>query len=155
VGLSEILYPNQVKNMSRLLKFGFKVENKLLSDKLLDSLLHIFKRMLWYWTHNLQGVSYWRMQSKSALRGRRINISFYLWCLVASGHLGICVLSINFHLLASAASDRKSIRYQCLQYKTIEKFTMKVGILDNTFVDRSGLKLHSFMLFNIKNGALR
>ena len=39
INLSEILYPNQGKNMSRLLRFGFEVKNKLLSGRLLDSLL--------------------------------------------------------------------------------------------------------------------
>ena len=44
----------------------------------------------------LPGVSSWIMQSKSALRGRRINNFIDLWYLVASGGLGICVSSTNF-----------------------------------------------------------
>ena len=36
------------------------------------------------------------MQSKSSLRGRRINNLKELWCLVASGGLEICVLSTSF-----------------------------------------------------------
>ena len=44
----------------------------------------------------IQGVSYWRVQSKSALRGRRINHCIDLWCLVASGGLHICVSSDSF-----------------------------------------------------------
>ena len=44
----------------------------------------------------VQGVSYWSMQSKSALRGRRINNFIDLWCLVASGGLDICVSSTSF-----------------------------------------------------------
>ena len=36
------------------------------------------------------------MQSKLALRGRRINSFIELWCLVASGGLEICVSSISF-----------------------------------------------------------
>ena len=36
------------------------------------------------------------MQSKSALRGRRINNFIDLWCLVASGGLYICVSSTSF-----------------------------------------------------------
>ena len=36
------------------------------------------------------------MQSKSALRGRRINNFIELWCLVASGGLEICVSSTSF-----------------------------------------------------------
>ena len=36
------------------------------------------------------------MQSKSALRGRRINNLKELWCLVASGGLEICVSSTSF-----------------------------------------------------------
>ena len=44
----------------------------------------------------LQGVSCWRVQSKSALRGRRINDFIDLWCLVASGGSYICVSSTSF-----------------------------------------------------------
>jgi hypothetical protein len=36
------------------------------------------------------------MQSKLALRGRRINSFIELWCLVASGGLEICVSSTSF-----------------------------------------------------------
>ena len=36
------------------------------------------------------------MQSKSALRGRKINNVIELLCLVASGGLGICVSSTSF-----------------------------------------------------------
>ena len=36
------------------------------------------------------------MQSKLALRGRRINNFIELWCLVASGGLEICVSSTSF-----------------------------------------------------------
>ena len=36
------------------------------------------------------------MQSKSALRGRKINNFIELWFLVASGGLGICVLPTSF-----------------------------------------------------------
>ena len=36
------------------------------------------------------------MQSKLALRGRRINNCIELWCLVASGGLEICVSSTSF-----------------------------------------------------------
>ena len=36
------------------------------------------------------------MQSKSALRGIRINNFIDLWCLVALGGLEICVLSTSF-----------------------------------------------------------
>ena len=36
------------------------------------------------------------MQSKFALRGRRINSYIELWCLVASGCLEICVSSTSF-----------------------------------------------------------
>ena len=36
------------------------------------------------------------MQSKLALRGRRINSFIELWCLVASGGFGICVSSTSF-----------------------------------------------------------
>ena len=45
---------------------------------------------------HIEGVSYWRVQSKSALRGRRINNFIELWCLVASGGLEICVSSTSF-----------------------------------------------------------
>ena len=44
----------------------------------------------------LQGVSYWSMQSKSALSGKRTNNFIELWCLVASGGLDICVSSTSF-----------------------------------------------------------
>ena len=44
----------------------------------------------------LQGVSYWSMQSKFALRGRMIHNFIELWCLVASGVLEICVSSTSF-----------------------------------------------------------
>ena len=44
----------------------------------------------------IQGVSHWRMQSKSALRVRRINNFIDLWYLVASGGLHICVSSTSF-----------------------------------------------------------
>ena len=50
----------------------------------------------------LQGVSYWRMESKSALRGRRLNNFIDLWCLVASGGLVICVSSISYQKMTSA-----------------------------------------------------
>ena len=36
------------------------------------------------------------MQSKLALRGRRINNFIELWCLVVSGGLEICVSSTSF-----------------------------------------------------------
>ena len=36
------------------------------------------------------------MQSKSALRGRRINNFIDLWCLVASGGIKFCVSSTSF-----------------------------------------------------------
>ena len=44
----------------------------------------------------LQGVSYRRMQSKSALRGRMVNNFIELWCLVASGGVEICVSLTSF-----------------------------------------------------------
>ena len=44
----------------------------------------------------IQGVSYWSMQSKSALRGRRINNFVELWCLVTSRGLEIWVSRISF-----------------------------------------------------------
>ena len=55
-------------------------------------LMGLFHRISWF----IQGVSYWSMQSKSALRGRRINDFIELWCLMASGVLGICVSSLSF-----------------------------------------------------------
>ena len=57
-----------------------------------------FCNILWNVNHEgiLQGVSLWRMQSKSVLRGRRINNFIELWCLVASGDLEICVSSTSF-----------------------------------------------------------
>ena len=44
----------------------------------------------------VQGVSCWSMQSKLALRGRRIKNFIELWCLVASEGLEICVSSTSF-----------------------------------------------------------
>ena len=44
----------------------------------------------------IEGVSYWRMQSKSAQRGKKKNCLINSWCLVASGGLGIWVTSTNF-----------------------------------------------------------
>ena len=44
----------------------------------------------------LQGVSHWRVQSKSALRCRRINNFIVLWCIAAYGGLYICVSTTSF-----------------------------------------------------------
>ena len=44
----------------------------------------------------IQGISYWNVTSKSALRGGRIHNSIELWCLVGSRGLDIWVLSISF-----------------------------------------------------------
>ena len=45
---------------------------------------------------NLHDVSYWRLQSKLALTGRRIDDSSKLWCPVASGGSYILVSSTSF-----------------------------------------------------------
>jgi hypothetical protein len=52
------------------------------------------------------------MQSKLALRGRRINSFIELWCLVASGGLEICVSSTSFQKndIGSLISSKKSHR---------------------------------------------
>ena len=50
----------------------------------------------YYVLGSLQGISYWSVTSKSALRGRRIHNFIELWCLVGSGGLDICVSSTNF-----------------------------------------------------------
>ena len=64
----------------------------------------------------LQGVSLQNWLFKLALRDRRTNIFFDLWCLVASGTVDFCVSSTSFqkkwHRLASAASDRKGGKTQ-------------------------------------------
>ena len=44
----------------------------------------------------IQGISYWSVKSKSALRGRRIHNLIELWCLVGSGGLDIWVSSTSF-----------------------------------------------------------
>ena len=44
----------------------------------------------------LQGISYWSLISKSALRARRIHNFIELRCFVGSRGLGICVSSTNF-----------------------------------------------------------
>ena len=44
----------------------------------------------------IQGISYWSVQSKSALSGRRIHNFIELWCLVGSGGLEIWVSSTSF-----------------------------------------------------------
>ena len=48
------------------------------------------------------------MQSKSALRGRRVNDFVKLWCLVASGGLKIWVSWISFQKVTSAVLNRTS-----------------------------------------------
>ena len=48
------------------------------------------------WNSYIQGVSYWSMQSKSALRDRRFHNFIKLWCLVGSRGLEIWVASISF-----------------------------------------------------------
>ena len=45
---------------------------------------------------HIQGVSYWSMQSKSALRDRKIHNFIEFWCLVGSRGLEIWVSSISF-----------------------------------------------------------
>ena len=45
----------------------------------------------------LQGVSYWRVQSKSALRCRRINNFIVLWCRAAYWDLYICENTTRFY----------------------------------------------------------
>ena len=45
---------------------------------------------------HIQGISHWSVQSKSALRGRRIHNFTKLWCLVGSRGLEIWVLSPSF-----------------------------------------------------------
>ena len=45
---------------------------------------------------HVQGISYWSVTSKSALRGRRIHNLIKLWCLVGSGGLDIWVSSTSF-----------------------------------------------------------
>ena len=44
----------------------------------------------------IQGISYWSVTNKSALRGRRIHNFIELWCLVGSGGLEIWVSSTSF-----------------------------------------------------------
>ena len=44
----------------------------------------------------LQGISYWSITNKSALRGRRIHNFIELWCLVGSGGVDFCVSSTSF-----------------------------------------------------------
>ena len=51
---------------------------------------------IWQKQRKLQGISYWSVTSKSALRGRMIHNFIELWCLVGSGGLDICVLSTSF-----------------------------------------------------------
>ena len=60
-------------------------------------------RFLLYWQfctldgpNVLQGVSHWRVQSKSALRCRRINNFIVLWCIAAYRGLSICVSTTSF-----------------------------------------------------------
>ena len=48
------------------------------------------------WRRDLQGISFRNWLFKSALRDRRTNIFFDLWCLVASGGADICVSSTSF-----------------------------------------------------------
>ena len=49
-----------------------------------------------FWNKVIQGASLWRVQSKSALRGRKINNFVELWCLVASGGYKFWVSWISF-----------------------------------------------------------
>ena len=60
--------------------------------------LHIHKQFIvsFYIIYILQGISHWSVQSKSALRGRRIHNCFELWCLVGSGGLEFWVSSTSF-----------------------------------------------------------
>ena len=44
----------------------------------------------------IQGISFRNSLFKLALRDRRTNIVFDLWCLVASGGADICVSSTSF-----------------------------------------------------------
>ena len=90
----------------------------------------------------LQGVSHWNWIFKLALRDRRTNIFFYLWCLVASGGADICVSSTSFqkkwHRLASTASTMKG--YQIL---------VKNLVFDNLF-HKKGLVVVIWVLGMIK-----
>ena len=47
-------------------------------------------------TFYLQGISYWSVTNKSALRGRRIYNCIELWCLMGSGGVDFCVSSTSF-----------------------------------------------------------
>ena len=78
----------------------------------------------------IQGVSYWRMESESALMGRMINNFIELWCLVALGGVDICVsltsIQKKWHWLASICC-----RITCLieELDNFLNYTRKAGAL--------------------------
>ena len=83
----QLFQGTQVKNNLKLfsIKFGYSEKTTKIWP-----IVHSF------FDYYLQGISYWSVANKSALRVRRIHNFIELWCLVGSGGLEIWVLSTSF-----------------------------------------------------------
>jgi hypothetical protein len=79
------------------------------------------------------------MQSKSALRGRRINDLLKLWCLVASRGWDFCVSSTSF----------QKKKYRLVSTASYRKISVKNWIFDDPFL-KKGLVLVIWVLGVIK-----
>ena len=94
--LYKVWYVSRAKKSCQNFRSGWNSRSPSKSQNLVST---------WLETVIVQGVSLWNWIFKLALRDRRTNIFFDLWCLVASGGADICVSSTIFqkkwHWLAS------------------------------------------------------